>query len=88
MNATNYLGFYYICVEYEPSLHVDPTMTGTETDSDLSRHQEEDGQYWKSVPASMTGFYFHKNSEPNQQLNLRHVSNEEQGMGNGSFEWR
>jgi len=76
INGASFAGFYYISVEFEPTQRLDAV-----TESTLPKDRE-------SIPATMTGFYFHKHTEPNQQLNLHHVPDEDMGLENGTFEWR
>lgn len=90
-----FIGFYYVCVEFDPRPELSPSMSQTSSyDSSLGPCIESGfapGPYpavvadpasdrWRScaeprapAPATMTGFYFHQNSEPYQQLSLTHV---------------
>jgi len=91
INGASFAGFYYICVEYEPSKRLEGFSASSHAQADMEpgSGKEDHNRYEdEPIPASMTGFYFHKHSEPNQELNLHHVPDEEMGMGNGDFEWR
>jgi len=92
INGASFAGFYYICVEYEPNKRLEgigEPSSHAQADTEAGPGKETlDHHEGEPIPASMTGFYFHKHSEPNQELNLHHVPDEEMGMGNGDFEWR
>ncbi|KAI0329287.1 hypothetical protein GY45DRAFT_1305169 [Cubamyces sp. BRFM 1775] len=57
INGASYAGFYYICIDF-----CEQQGGSNAAADDVS-----------SVPASLSGFYYHQNSEPYQQLSLVHV---------------
>lgn len=77
INGASFAGFYYICLDFEPSALSDAASDTGPPKGDL-----------EPISASMSGFYFHNSSERYQQLSLHHVPDEVTGMGNGTFEWR
>jgi len=73
INGASFAGFYYVCVEYNPRAHAQSSSACSTDENECT-----------CDTATMSGFYFHQNSEPYQQLSLRHVPRETTGV----FEFR
>ncbi|KAF8921130.1 vacuolar import and degradation protein-domain-containing protein [Mucidula mucida] len=71
INGASFAGFYYVCVDFNPQppspvvTSVSPTKSRTRRDSSVRRQA--------TLAPTMSGFYYHQNSEPYQQLSLSHV---------------
>ncbi|KAJ7632751.1 vacuolar import and degradation protein-domain-containing protein [Roridomyces roridus] len=95
INGASFAGFYYVCVDFNPAPTHDEPEAMLEPDTEqLSsppphRKQRRDSSVCHSLPthprpALMSGFYFHQNSEPYQQLTLSHIPE----RTSSSFEFR
>ncbi|KAJ7741548.1 vacuolar import and degradation protein-domain-containing protein [Mycena maculata] len=95
INGASFAGFYYVCVDFNPA----PTHDeGAEPEADRDdappqspprKQQRRDSSVCRPLPAAprpalMSGFYFHQNSEPYQQLTLSHLPE----RTSSSFEFR
>ena len=71
-------GFYYVCVQYSPQASRSVDMDDTDDFPSLSPIQSSprSANNHTSGPATMTGFYYHPDSEPYQQLSLTHIPEE------------
>ncbi|KAF9053861.1 hypothetical protein BDZ89DRAFT_1088330 [Hymenopellis radicata] len=72
INGASFAGFYYVCVDFNPqppspvvTSAASPTKSRTRRDSSVRRQA--------TLAPTMSGFYYHQNSEPYQQLSLSHV---------------
>jgi hypothetical protein len=99
INGASFAGFYYVCVDFDPNpshssprnddqAEVDPSLplSSRRTRRNASRKRGRSPSMVPHSPpvATMSGFYFHQNSEPYQQLSLTHVPERR----NSSFEFR
>ncbi|KAJ7172341.1 vacuolar import and degradation protein-domain-containing protein, partial [Mycena filopes] len=96
INGASFAGFYYVCVDFNPA----PTQADdAEAESDEAAtiiapqpapaKPRRDSSVRRALssgprPALMSGFYFHQNSEPYQQLTLSHIPE----RTSSSFEFR
>ncbi|KDQ17970.1 hypothetical protein BOTBODRAFT_104624 [Botryobasidium botryosum FD-172 SS1] len=91
INGASFAGFYYVCVEFNPT-PTSPSHRTTGLPQSRTSYSSRDYSSWTgsdesaSAPgaATMTGFYFHQHSEPYQQLSLAHVPD----RTTSSFEFR
>ncbi|KAK0210905.1 vacuolar import and degradation protein-domain-containing protein [Desarmillaria ectypa] len=93
INGASFAGFYYVCVDFNPtqsSQHEEPTSPVAKSESrerreSTARRPPSAGPRLTAPPAAtMSGFYYHQNSEPYQQLTLAHVPE----RASSSFEFR
>ncbi|OBZ75449.1 Casein kinase I 1 [Grifola frondosa] len=85
INGASFAGFYYVCVDFNPQQsgpaagqETQPLASPTENAVQLSTSPIQTQSATKPEPVTrsrptMSGFYFHQNSEPYQQLSLVHV---------------
>ncbi|KAG8923924.1 hypothetical protein FRC00_005687 [Tulasnella sp. 408] len=87
INGASFAGFYYVCVEFNPGRGSSPTAPSFADDDDFPTlgSPVSPVKSRSSGPATMTGFYYHADSEPYQQLSLAHVPEERQQV---AFEFR
>ncbi|KAG8929962.1 hypothetical protein FRC01_003473 [Tulasnella sp. 417] len=87
INGASFAGFYYVCVEFNPGRGSSPTAPSFADDDDFPTLGSPVSpiKSRSSGPATMTGFYYHADSEPYQQLSLAHVPEERQQV---AFEFR
>ncbi|KIL69904.1 hypothetical protein M378DRAFT_184273 [Amanita muscaria Koide BX008] len=98
INGASFAGFYYVCVDFAPpSVHSSCNGDSAEVDASSPLSPRRAGRNasrrrGRSPPmaplspsvATMSGYYFHQNSEPYQQLSLTHVPE----RTSSSFEFR
>ncbi|KAK0463983.1 vacuolar import and degradation protein-domain-containing protein [Desarmillaria tabescens] len=93
INGASFAGFYYVCVDFNPaqsSQNEEPTSPMAKSESrerreSSARRSPSAGPRLTAPPAAtMSGFYYHQNSEPYQQLTLAHVPE----RASSSFEFR
>jgi len=74
INGASFAGFYYICVEFNPSRASAYPNAALDDPNDFpSLSSPTSSRANTGGPATMTGFYYHAESEPYQQLSLTHV---------------
>ncbi|KAJ7510007.1 vacuolar import and degradation protein-domain-containing protein [Mycena galericulata] len=94
INGASFAGFYYVCVDFNPApTHDEPEAESVDVppppQSPPRKQQRRDSTVCRALPpaprpALMSGFYFHQNSEPYQQLTLNHLPE----RTSSSFEFR
>ncbi|KAJ7097804.1 vacuolar import and degradation protein-domain-containing protein [Mycena belliarum] len=100
INGASFAGFYYVCVDFNPApTHAEPEEDEPATEPDEAivpqptpappAKPRRDSTVRRALsagprPALMSGFYFHQNSEPYQQLTLSHLPE----RTSSSFEFR
>ncbi|KAJ7046932.1 vacuolar import and degradation protein-domain-containing protein [Mycena alexandri] len=97
INGASFAGFYYVCVDFNPAptqpedaeaeAEADEAITASPPSKPHSRRRDSSVRRALSSgprPALMSGFYFHQNSEPYQQLTLSHIPE----RTSSSFEFR
>ncbi|KAJ7685326.1 vacuolar import and degradation protein-domain-containing protein [Mycena polygramma] len=99
INGASFAGFYYVCVDFNPApTHPDEgdSPAAAEPEEAMASPQpapppkkRRDSSVRRAIssgprPALMSGFYFHQNSEPYQQLTLSHLPE----RTSSSFEFR
>ncbi|KAJ7449943.1 vacuolar import and degradation protein-domain-containing protein [Mycena latifolia] len=100
INGASFAGFYYVCVDFNPApTHADPEEGEPIAEPDEAvppqpapappAKPRRDSSVRRALstgprPALMSGFYFHQNSEPYQQLTLNHLPE----RTSSSFEFR
>lgn len=100
INGASFAGFYYVCVDFNPApTHTEPEdgePVISESDevaisppvaSPTKKRRDSSIRPALSTgprPALMSGYYFHQNSEPYQQLTLSHIPE----RTSSSFEFR
>ncbi|KAJ7063415.1 vacuolar import and degradation protein-domain-containing protein [Mycena amicta] len=90
INGASFAGFYYVCVDFNPApIHSDPEEDIAD-DPRPPVKARRDSSVRRALstgprPALMSGFYFHQNSEPYQQLTLNHMH---QRATSSTFEFR
>ncbi|KAJ7125470.1 vacuolar import and degradation protein-domain-containing protein [Mycena crocata] len=97
INGASFAGFYYVCVDFNPApTQADPDDAGEHLvpapepePAPLAAKPRRDSSVRRALsagprPALMSGFYFHQNSEPYQQLTLSHLPE----RTSSSFEFR
>ncbi|KAJ6597026.1 vacuolar import and degradation protein-domain-containing protein [Mycena vulgaris] len=100
INGASFAGFYYVCVDFNPApTHAEPEDGAPTPEPDEAiapqsapappAKPRRDSSVRRALstgprPALMSGFYFHQNSEPYQQLTLSHLPE----RTSSSFEFR
>ncbi|KAF9269394.1 hypothetical protein L218DRAFT_915443 [Marasmius fiardii PR-910] len=78
IKGASFAGFYYICVDFDPSNsklpeHEPTSLTPEDTKADSTAPPSVEARPNITPVATISGFYYHRNSEPYQQLFLSHV---------------
>ncbi|KAF7294822.1 hypothetical protein MIND_01020100 [Mycena indigotica] len=91
INGASFAGFYYVCVDFNPPVQSEPEEDneGDESTQPTKAKARRDSSIRRAAssgprPALMSGFYFHQNSEPYQQLTLHHTPE----RASSTFEFR
>ncbi|KAG8897789.1 hypothetical protein FRB99_007918 [Tulasnella sp. 403] len=92
VNGASFAGFYYVCVEFNPSGRAStcssayPNAPSFDDNDDFPTlgAPASAPKSRSAGPATMTGFYYHADSEPYQQLSLTHIPEK----ATPSFEFR
>ncbi|KAJ7109510.1 vacuolar import and degradation protein-domain-containing protein [Mycena epipterygia] len=90
INGASFAGFYYVCVDFNPAPAHDEGADPQPDEAPMSPAKpRRDSSVRRALstgprPALMSGFYFHQNSEPYQQLTLSHLPE----RTSSSFEFR